>query len=177
MLRRAYFCFVVLCFVTKCLGGFKWSLHHEEGYGAMGSCKYNLDDWRAVRKALAAGGTIRGVAEETGVGYATVFRWGRMDEAPERTWLMLDIDAAPAPEGARKKGAALGYGDRVMIYMMRRDGRTHREIADAVGCHRTTVGRELRRMPEGRYVTANVISTGFANEGLPIAQMQNRRFR
>ncbi len=33
----------------------------------MGTAKYTIEDWRAVRRALDAGGTIRGVAEQTGV--------------------------------------------------------------------------------------------------------------
>ncbi len=117
----------------------------------MGHGKYSIGNWRAVRKGLDAGGTIRGVAEATGVDRNAVFRWSGADKPPERMWLMLDIDAAPARKGAREKGAPLDYEDRVMIFLMLGDGKKTQEIADAVGCHRTTVARELRRMPEGRY--------------------------
>ena len=118
----------------------------------MGRHRYSIDDWRAVRRGLAAGGTIRGVAEDAGVDRNAVLRWSRMDEPPEWMWLMREIGPCPAPPGpGRRRGARLSYEDRVMIHVMRAGGRTHREIAEAVGCHRTTVARELARMPEGAY--------------------------
>lgn len=118
----------------------------------MGSCKYSMDDWRAVRAALGAGGTIRDVAAETGVDRNAVFRWGRSDEPPEWMWLSMEVGApaAPAREGRSPK-ARLTYEDRVMVFAMRAEGKKHGEIAAAVGCHRTTVGRELARCPEGEY--------------------------
>ena len=81
-----------------------------------------------------------------------VFKWSRMDEPPERMWLEMDIDAGPAgPRRGQAPRARLTYEDRVIVFAMRGEGRTHREIADEVGCHRTTVGRELARMAEGEY--------------------------
>lgn len=114
--------------------------------------RYSIEDWRAVRRALGAGGTIRGVAEAAGVDRNAVFRWSRQDEPPEWMWLSMEIraDAAPAKAG-KPLMSRLTYEDRVIVFAMRREGRTHAEIAEAVGCHRTTVGRELRRMPEGEY--------------------------
>lgn len=112
--------------------------------------RYSIDDWRAVRRALDAGGTIRGVAASTGVNRGAVFRWGRMDEPPERMW--LDMEIAESPKiCARSPRARLTYEDRCLIYAMRRAGGAQAEIAAAVGCHRTTVARELARMPEGEY--------------------------
>ena len=35
----------------------------------MAKHKYTMEDWRAVRKGLDAGGTIRGVAAETGISH------------------------------------------------------------------------------------------------------------
>ena len=118
----------------------------------MGKGKYGIDDWRAVRKALDMGGTVRGTAEETGVNRGAVLRWSRRDEPPEWMWLAMEIDedARPAKPGKPPK-ARLSYEDRCIIYAMRREGRTLADIAGAVGCHRTTVSRELGRLPEGEY--------------------------
>ena len=118
----------------------------------MGGCKYSMDDWRAVRRALDAGGTVRGVAEETGVNRGAVQRWGRMDGPPDWMWLRMEIDAGGAPaKPGKPPRARLAYEDRVIVFQMRRAGSTHAEIAAAVGCSRSTVSRELARMPEGRY--------------------------
>ena len=118
----------------------------------MGNRKYTIDDWRAVRRELDAGGTIRGVAEATGVNRNAVLRWSHGDEPPERMWLDMEVGMPAAPHGTgRSPKARLTYEDRVIVFALRAEGRTHREIADAVGCHRTTVGRELARMPEGGY--------------------------
>lgn len=117
----------------------------------MGGCRYSIEDWRAVRRALDAGGTIRGVAEATGADRNAVFRWSHGDEPPERMWLDMEIpDSAPAGPG-RPPNARLTYEDRCIVFAMRREGSTHAEIAEAVGCHRSTVSRELARMPQGRY--------------------------
>ena len=118
----------------------------------MGGCKYSMDDRRAVRRALDAGGTVRGVAEETGVNRGAVQRWGRMDGPPDWMWLRMEIDAGGAPaKPGKPPRARLAYEDRVIVFQMRRAGSTHAEIAAAVGCSRSTVSRELARMPEGRY--------------------------
>ena len=118
----------------------------------MRNCKYSIDDWRAVREALDAGGTIRGVAEATGVNRNAVLRWSHGDGPPEWMWLDMEVGMPAAPHGTgRSPKARLTYEDRVIVFALRAEGRTHREIADAVGCHRTTVGRELARMPEGGY--------------------------
>lgn len=58
----------------------------------MAKHKYTMEDWRAVRRGLDAGGTIRGVAEATGVDRNAVFRWGREDEPPERMWLSMKVE-------------------------------------------------------------------------------------
>ncbi len=118
----------------------------------MGMRKYGIEDWRAVRRALDAGGTIRGVAEATGVNRGAVLRWSRQGEPPERMWLMMEIDPAVGPsKPGRSAKARLTYEDRVIIFAKIGAGATHSEAAAAVGCHRTTVSRELARMPEGRY--------------------------
>ncbi|MDO4890625.1 MAG: IS30 family transposase [Coriobacteriaceae bacterium] len=114
--------------------------------------RYTIDDWTAVKRALRAGGTIRGVAEATGVNRGAVFKWSRMDGPPDWMWMRMGIGTPAAGLGAgRPANARLTYEDRVIIFAMRREGRTHQEIAEAVGCHRTTVGRELARAPEGGY--------------------------
>ena len=86
-------------------GGFKRSLHHGEGSGAMGG-KYSTDDWRAVRRALAAGGTVRGVAAQTGVDPGAVQRWSRMGEPPEWMWLNMDVGGAYDPRLAQRDAEA-----------------------------------------------------------------------
>lgn len=115
--------------------------------------KYTIEDWHAVKGALGRGATIRDAARECGVGRDTVHRWSRMDGPPEGMWLAMDIDplraaAAPRREGARPR---LRYEDRVIVYVMDLAGATHQEIADAVGCHRTTVSRELAHAGAGGY--------------------------
>lgn len=117
----------------------------------MGHRKYSIDDWRAVRRGLDAGGTIRGVAGDTGVDRNAVFKWSRGDEPPERMWLAMEIAVPRAQGPGRPPRARLAYEDRCMIHAMRRGGAACAEIAAAVGCHRTTVSRELARMPEGEY--------------------------
>ena len=117
----------------------------------MSRFKYTIDDWRAVRKGLDAGGTIRAVAAATGVNRDAVFRWSRTDEPPEGMWLAMGINLAAAPGRSRGPGERLTYEDRVIIFTMRAAGSTHTQIAGAIGCHRTTVGRELSRFPEGAY--------------------------
>lgn len=119
----------------------------------MGNRRYSIDDWRAVRAALDSGASVRGAAKATGVNRGAVFKWSRMDEPPERMWLEMDIDAGGAAAAARTRarGARLTYEDRAMIFALRSEGRTHADIAEAVGCSRSTVSRELSRMPEGSY--------------------------
>ena len=69
----------------------------------MAKHKYTMEDWRAVRKGLDAGGTIRGVAAETGVDRGAVFRWSRRDRPPD--WMWLEIE--PSTSGcARARGWA-----------------------------------------------------------------------
>ena len=118
----------------------------------MAKHKYTMEDWRAVRKGLDAGGTIRGVAAETGVDRGAVFRWSRRDRPPDWMWLEMEIPESPAAgAGAREPGARLTYEDRCMIHAMLGAGSTHGQIARAVGCDRSTVSRELARMPGGGY--------------------------
>lgn len=114
--------------------------------------KYTIDDWRAVKDALGAGDTIRAAAARTGVGRGAVLRWSHMASPLERMVLEMEIDPGVEP---LKKGkppkARLTYEDRVIIFVMRGENKTHEEIAKAVGCHRTTVGRELARAKDGPY--------------------------
>lgn len=119
----------------------------------MTRCKYSIEDWRAVRRALDLGMTIRGAAEKTGVNRDAVFRWSHMDGPPERMWLAMDIaiGADPAQRPERTPRQRLDYEDRALIFAMSRQGETHARIAEAVGCCAKTVGRELARMPEGAY--------------------------
>lgn len=128
-------------------------MHHEGKSGAMGNRKYTVEDWRRVREELRAGRSVREVEARTGVSIATVSRWSRLDEPPERMWLNMEIDehAAPAKPGSAAPRARLTYEDRVIIYALAAEGKKPPEIAETVGCHRTTVARELGRMPEGAY--------------------------
>ena len=66
----------------------------------MGNRKYTIDDWRAVRRGLDAGGTIRGVAEATGVDRNAVLRWSHGDGPPERMWLDMEVGMPAATPGA-----------------------------------------------------------------------------
>ena len=114
--------------------------------------RYGIEDWRAVKGALGAGATIDGASAEAGVSRSTVHRWAHMGSPPERMLLDMEIDVAAAlGRPARAPGARLTYEDRVIVFAMRGEGKTHAEIAEAVGCHRSTVSRELARMPEGGY--------------------------
>ena len=118
----------------------------------MGNRKYTIEDWRSAKAGLRAGCSIREVEARTGVSRSTVSRWSRSDEPPEWMWMDMEINPEPArTRTGRPPKARLSYEDRVMVFVMRGEGRTHREIADEVGCHRTTVGRELARMAEGEY--------------------------
>ena len=116
----------------------------------MESRKYTVEDWLAVKRALGAGLSVRGAAARAGVNRGAVFRWGRADAPPERMWSNME-GAGSAPGGARSPRQRLSYEDRCMVHAMRREGATCAEIAAAVGCHRTTVGRELARCPRGSY--------------------------
>ena len=127
-------------------------MHPDEGCGAMGRGKYTMADWRAVRSALRSGGTIRGVAALTGVDRGAVLRWSRLDAPPEWMWLAMDVSVgASGPRPPREPGSRLQYEDRVVIAALLSEGRTHGQIARAIGCHRTTVSREVGRLPKGQY--------------------------
>ena len=118
----------------------------------MSNRKYTIEDWRRAKAELRAGGSMREVEARTGVSRSTASRWSRSDEPPERMWMRMDVGKDPSgPRGARPPRARLTYEDRCIIHAKRAEGATHQEIADAVGCHRTTVSRELSRMPEGDY--------------------------
>ena len=118
----------------------------------MGRGKYTMADWRAVRSALRSGGTIRGVAALTGVDRGAVLRWSRLDAPPEWMWLAMDVSVgASGPRPPREPGSRLQYEDRVVIAALLSEGRTHGQIARAIGCHRTTVSREVGRLPKGQY--------------------------
>lgn len=118
----------------------------------MGRCKYSMDDWCSVREALSRGMSVRGAAGSTGVNRQAVFRWSRMDGPPEGMWLSMGIALKDPPgPGPRSPRQRLGYEDRCMIFAMARQGEPCREIARAVGCHRTTVSRELKRAGKGPY--------------------------
>ena len=67
----------------------------------MAKHKYTMEDWRAVRKGLDAGGTIRGVAAEAGVNRGAVFRWSRGDRPPD--WMWLEIE--PSTSGCARARA------------------------------------------------------------------------
>lgn len=117
----------------------------------MCSQKYTIDDWRAVRSELRLGKTIRKVASITGVNRNAVWRWSKVDEPPEGMWLHMEASSPSmpmAPKASHK--ARLTYEQRVLIYCMWLNDARQEEIAQAVGCHRTAIGRELRRI-EGGY--------------------------
>ena len=81
-----------------------------------------------------------------------VLRWSHGDGPPEWMWLNMEIEAPGAPAKPRRSPKArLTYEDRVIIFALLAEGKKPGEIAGAVGCHRTTVARELKRAPEGAY--------------------------
>lgn len=116
----------------------------------MGTGKHDIYDWRAVKEALAAGWSVREAAARAGVDRNAALRWSHMDEPPDWMWSNMGLDAG-ADRAPREPGARLTYEDRVMIWSRLREGDKPGEIAAAVGCHRTTVSRELARMPGGAY--------------------------
>ena len=114
--------------------------------------RYTIDDWHAVKKALSSGKPIRDVASCTGVNRQTVFKWSRMDEPPERLWLSMDTKPDVALKlSKRTPRQRLDYQDRVIVFAMAGNGATHEQIAETIGCHRSTVSRELKRAPNGDY--------------------------
>ena len=114
--------------------------------------RYGMDDWRAVRRELATGGTVRDVAVRTGVGRGTVHRWAHAGGPPDWMWSEMGVaEPGGGTRPARSPRQRLGYEDRCVIFAMAREGATHAEIARALGCHRTTVGRELGRCAAGAY--------------------------
>ena len=119
----------------------------------MGKGKYSIHDWRAVKKALAAGATHRGAAEACGVNRDAVLRWSHMDVPPDWMWLNMDVDVEKAFHALTEEPYAgrLTYEHRTLIYALDRLGKTHREIAETIGCSRSTVSRELARAEEGAY--------------------------
>ena len=116
--------------------------------------RYTIRHWRAVRDALARGGSIRSVAAETGVARSTVLGWSRMDAAPDRMWFAMETPDPDGPVAAKASPRArLDLARRVVIEVRLRDGRPMREIAREIGVSHTTVSREVRRHlgPDGRY--------------------------
>ena len=119
----------------------------------MGKGKYSIHDWRAVKKALAKGVSVRDAAEACGVSRGVVFRWSHMDAPADWMWLNMDIDAGKAFAALTEKPYAgrLTYEHRTLIYALKQLDKTHAEIAEAIGCSRSTVSRELARAGEGAY--------------------------
>ena len=119
----------------------------------MGKGKYSIHDWRAVRKALAKGATIRGAAETCGVDRGAVLRWSHMDVPPDWMWLNMDIDTEKAFAALDGKPFAgrLEYEHRVIIYALLQIGYTHKRIAEVLGCSRPTVSKEIARLEKGAY--------------------------
>lgn len=114
--------------------------------------KYTIEHWRAVRKALSEGKSIRAVASQTGVNRGAVYKWSHMNTPPDWMWLEMDIDKVTACASCKRiPKSRLTYEDRVIIFAMRNEGATLQQIADVIGCHRTTVGRELARSQDGPY--------------------------
>ena len=115
--------------------------------------KYSIRDWRAVKRALAKGASVRDAAEKTGVSHATVGRWSHMDTPPDWMWLNMDINvesAFEALEGIPFEGS-LAYEHRVIIYALRQLGKTHKQIAETIGCSRPTISKELARLKPAEY--------------------------
>jgi len=116
--------------------------------------RYTFEDWRAVKRALGSGATMRGAAEAAGVGLGTVHKWSRMDAAPDRMWATMEIPVPGGPvEEKASPRARLDLARRCVIEVRLRDGRSMREIAREIGVSHTTVAREVRRnaCPDGRY--------------------------
>lgn len=110
--------------------------------------KYGIREWEAVRRAVSEGATVREAAARAGVSRMTAQRLSRVDVPDEGMWPEMD---GAGKTGPRAAGARLSYEDRCLIAALAADGRTRSHIARAVGCHRTTVARELGRCPEGEY--------------------------
>ena len=90
--------------------------------------------------ALACEGlSQRAVARRAGVGQSSVGRVLR----PLGGVIRASLLQAPAGE--------LSLEDRLEIWAGRRDGLSGAEIGRRLGCHRSTVCRELQRCPRGRY--------------------------
>ena len=114
--------------------------------------KYTINDWLAVKVALEAGNSIRTVATKTGVNRGPVFEWSRMDKPPEWMWPQMDINTLRKfTKTTRSAKERLTYEDRVIIFVMINENKTHAEIARIIGCHRTTISRELARAKPGEY--------------------------
>ena len=107
-----------------------------------------LDQWEAVKRATAAGATVREAAASAGVSRMTAWRLDRIAEPREE---MLPMEVPERPEGARRPGDKLDYLDRVRIAELRREGKGAPCIAGEIGCAPSTVTRELARCPKGAY--------------------------
>lgn len=120
-------------------------MHTALGSDAMG--RYTVEDWKAVKERLRLGDSIRGCAERTGVDRNAVLRWSRMAHPPDRMVLGMEIPAVPpaCARAERTPKQRLCFEDRCYIAALASAGRSARDIALAVGVHRTTVSRELRR--------------------------------
>lgn len=115
--------------------------------------RYTLDDWRTAAGAIRAGATCREAGELAGVSRMTAWRWSRSPRPPE--WMVVDMALAEVRRGdypARTSPRSrLALGHRCLIEAMLGVGATHAQIAAVIGFSRSTVSREVRRCPAGRY--------------------------
>ena len=112
----------------------------------MAKHKYTMEDWRAVRKGLDAGGTIRGVAAETGVDRGAVFRWSRRDRPPDWMWLEMEIPESPA----RRVTPAQRVRKAIRVTSVRRALRAYREKKAIPEKPARKALKEKRERPERR---------------------------
>ena len=117
------------------------------------NARYTIDDWRAVKAALRLGMTIRAAAAASGVDRNAVFRWSGLDGPPDWMWSGMKVPTTPPAgrQAARTRRQRLSYEDRCYIAALAAEGESPGEIAARVGVHRTTVSRELGRLPKGAY--------------------------
>ena len=95
---------------------------------------------------VAAGRSGMAVARDMGVGHASVTRWATVAGMTLRMGRIGGVGLVVEPEiGVVDKAGHLTYYGRVAIWSMVKDGASQSAIAGAVGVHRSTILRELRR--------------------------------
>ncbi len=100
-------------------------------------------------RLLSLGMTTTKACEQVGVGRHTGWMWRAEARGVKR---VRPKKVRPIERPIGDGGSSLSYDDRVVISDLFREGWSYQSIADEVGCHKSTISREISRNSlDGKY--------------------------